>query len=90
MELHAANGYLLLSQFLVSGGEPPRRRTGGTLANRARISMEILRRIKAEMRSFPVIFRLSADDLFPTGLQFPRKRCKSRNGQRAQAPMRST
>ena len=70
MELHAANGYLL-SQFLCPEENRRVDEYGGTLANRARISLEILRRIKAEIAGFPVIFRLSADDLFPTGLQFP-------------------
>ena len=70
MELHAANGYLL-SQFLCPEENRRVDEYGGTLANRARISLEILRRIKAEIPGFPVIFRLSADDLFPTGLQFP-------------------
>lgn len=70
VELHVANGYLL-SQFLCPEENHRDDEYGGSLANRARISMEILQRIKGEMPGFPVIFRLSADDLFPTGLQFP-------------------
>lgn len=69
IELHAANGYLL-SQFLCLEENRRDDEYGGSLANRARISMEILQQIKGEIPGFPVIFRLSADDLFPTGLQF--------------------
>lgn len=69
MELHAANGYLL-SQFLCPEENRRDDEYGGSLANRARISLEILQRIKAEIPGFPVIFRLSADDFFATGLQF--------------------
>ncbi|MBI2226096.1 MAG: NAD(P)-binding protein [Betaproteobacteria bacterium] len=70
VELHVANGYLL-SQFLCPEENRRDDEYGGSLANRARISMEILQQIKREMPGFPVVFRLSADDLFPTGLQFP-------------------
>lgn len=70
VEVHAANGYLL-SQFLCPEENRRHDEYGGPLVNRARISMEILKGIKSEMPDFPVIFRLSADDLFPNGLQFP-------------------
>ncbi len=69
MELHVANGYLL-SQFLCPEENRRNDEYGGSLANRARVSLEILQRIKAEVPGFPVIFRSSAADLFPTGLQF--------------------
>jgi len=70
VELHAAHGYLL-SQFLCPEENRRRDEYGGPLENRARISLDILRRIKADVPQFPVIFRLNADDLFPTGLTFP-------------------
>ena len=69
VELHVAHGYLL-SQFLCPEENRRDDEYGGSLANRARISMEILQQIKREMPGFPVIFRLTVDDLFPTGLQF--------------------
>jgi 2,4-dienoyl-CoA reductase-like NADH-dependent reductase (Old Yellow Enzyme family) len=69
VELHVAHGYLL-SQFLCPEENRRQDEYGGSLANRARISLDILRRIKRELPGFPVIFRLNADDLFPNGLKF--------------------
>jgi 2,4-dienoyl-CoA reductase-like NADH-dependent reductase (Old Yellow Enzyme family) len=69
VELHAAHGYLL-SQFLCPAENLRVDEYGGTLANRARLSLDILARIKREMPDFPVIFRLNADDYFPGGLTF--------------------
>ena len=70
VELHVAHGYLL-SQFLCPEENQRTDEYGGSLANRARISLEILRAVKAELRRFPVIFRLNVDDYFPNGLTFP-------------------
>ena len=70
VELHVAHGYLL-SQFLCPEENQRTDEYGGTLANRARISFEILRGVKAELHRFPVIFRLNVDDYFPNGLTFP-------------------
>jgi dimethylglycine catabolism A len=70
VELHAAHGYLL-SQFLCPEENRRSDEYGGSLENRARISLDILRQIKADVPECPVIFRLNADDLFPTGLAFP-------------------
>ena len=69
VELHVAHGYLL-SQFLCPEENRRQDEYGGSLENRARISLDILRRIKRELPGFPVIFRLNADDLFPNGLTF--------------------
>jgi 2,4-dienoyl-CoA reductase-like NADH-dependent reductase (Old Yellow Enzyme family) len=70
VELHVAHGYLL-SQFLCPEENRRNDEYGGSLENRARISLDILQGIKADLPEFPVIFRLNADDLFPTGLTFP-------------------
>jgi len=69
VELHVAHGYLL-SQFLCPEENRRSDEYGGALENRARISLEILQGIKADVPEFPVIFRLNADDFFPTGLTF--------------------
>lgn len=69
VELHAAHGYLL-SQFLCPEENHRYDEYGGSLANRARIALEILRAVKHELPGFPVIFRLNADDYFPNGLTF--------------------
>ena len=70
VELHVAHGYLL-SQFLCPEENRRSDEYGGSLENRARISLDILQRIKADLPEFPVIFRLNVDDFFPTGLTFP-------------------
>jgi 2,4-dienoyl-CoA reductase-like NADH-dependent reductase (Old Yellow Enzyme family) len=69
VEVHGAHGYLL-SQFLCPEENRRTDEYGGSLENRARISLEIVQRIKAAQPGLPVIFRMSADDFFPTGLQF--------------------
>jgi 2,4-dienoyl-CoA reductase-like NADH-dependent reductase (Old Yellow Enzyme family) len=69
VELHVAHGYLL-SQFLCPEENRRQDEYGGSLENRARLPLEILRRIKRELPGLPVIFRLNADDLFPNGLKF--------------------
>ena len=68
VEVHAAHGYLI-SQFLCPEENRRDDEYGGSLENRARFGLDILRRIKAEVPGPGVIFRLSADDLFPSGLQ---------------------
>ena len=70
IELHVAHGYLL-SQFLCPEENHRIDEYGGSLANRARISLEVLRALKANVRRFPVIFRLNVNDYFPNGLTFP-------------------
>jgi 2,4-dienoyl-CoA reductase-like NADH-dependent reductase (Old Yellow Enzyme family) len=68
VELHAAHGYLL-SQFLCPAENTRTDEYGGTLENRARISLDILRRIKATLPRFAVIFRVSVEDFFPGGIR---------------------
>jgi tRNA-dihydrouridine synthase len=70
VEVHGAHGYLL-SQFLCPEENRRQDEYGGSIENRARISLEILRRIKRELPGFPVVFRFNAEDLFPNGLTFP-------------------
>ncbi|GAA4336601.1 hypothetical protein GCM10023144_31180 [Pigmentiphaga soli] len=69
VEVHAAHGYLL-SQFLCPAENLRRDEYGGSLENRARFALEVVRRIKLRAPDLPVIFRLSADDLFPGGMGF--------------------
>ena len=68
VEIHAAHGYLI-SQFLTSFENRRDDEYGGSLANRARFGLEVLREIKSRV-SIPVIFRLSVDDYFPEGMPF--------------------
>jgi len=69
VEIHAAHGYLI-SQF---HNPFENRRTdeyGGSLANRARFGLEILRAVKVAVGAMPVIYRISVEDYFPEGLHF--------------------
>jgi 2,4-dienoyl-CoA reductase-like NADH-dependent reductase (Old Yellow Enzyme family) len=68
VELHAAHGYLI-SQFLTPRENQRTDRYGGSLENRARFGLEILRRIKAEVPGLPVIFRLGVEDFFEGGVR---------------------
>jgi dimethylglycine catabolism A len=69
VELHAAHGYLL-SQFLCPAENRRIDRWGGSLENRARFGLDILRSTKAAAPGLAVIFRLNADDFFPEGMPF--------------------
>src|SRR5919199_2236474 len=69
IELHGAHGYLI-SQFLSSKENTRTDEYGGSLQNRARFGLDILRSIKREVLSLPVIFRLGVEDFFPGGLTF--------------------
>src|SRR5687767_12622255 len=69
VELHVAHGYLL-SQFLCPEENHRTDEYGGSIANRARLALEILRAVKDALPGFPVIVRLNANDYFPHGLTF--------------------
>lgn len=64
VELHAAHGSLL-AQFLCPVNNQRGDEYGGSLANRARLCLEVLRAIKSALPGFPVIVRLNATDLRP-------------------------
>src|SRR5438874_6713667 len=68
VEIHAAHGYLI-SQFLNTFENRRTDEYGGTLANRARFGLDVLRAVKAAV-AIPVIYRLSVDDYFPEGLPY--------------------
>ncbi len=67
VELHAAHGYLI-SQFLSTAENRRTDEYGGSLENRARFGLDILRRIKREVPGLPVVYRLGVEDFFPGGL----------------------
>jgi 2,4-dienoyl-CoA reductase-like NADH-dependent reductase (Old Yellow Enzyme family) len=68
VEIHAAHGYLI-SQFVTPFENRRTDRYGGSLENRARFGLEVLRAVKAAVR-IPVIYRVSVEDFFPEGSPF--------------------
>jgi len=69
VEIHAAHGYLI-SQFLCPAENKRNDDYGGSLENRARFGLDILRGIKAAAPGVAVIFRLTVDDFFTGGMPF--------------------
>ena len=69
VEVHAAHGYLI-SQFHAPFENRRSDMYGGSLENRARFGLEVLRAVKAAVPGMPVIYRLSVEDFFPGGLPF--------------------
>ena len=69
VEIHAAHGYLI-SQFHAPFENRRTDEYGGSLENRARFGLEILRAVKAAVTGIGVIYRLSVEDFFPGGLPF--------------------
>ena len=69
VEIHAAHGYLI-SQFHAPFENRRTDEYGGSLENRARFGLDILRAVKAAVPGMGVIYRLSVEDFFPGGLTF--------------------
>src|SRR5262245_8592653 len=67
VEIHAAHGYLI-SQFHAPFENRRTDQYGGSLENRARFGLEVLRAVKAAVPGMPVIYRLSVEDFFAGGL----------------------
>jgi 2,4-dienoyl-CoA reductase-like NADH-dependent reductase (Old Yellow Enzyme family) len=65
VEIHAAHGYLI-SQFVTPFENHRTDEYGGSLENRARFGLGVLRAVKAAVK-IPVIYRVSVDDFFPEG-----------------------
>jgi 2,4-dienoyl-CoA reductase-like NADH-dependent reductase (Old Yellow Enzyme family) len=69
VEVHAAHGYLI-SQFHAPFENRRTDEYGGSLENRARFGLEVLRAVKAAVPDLGVIYRLSVEDFFPGGLPY--------------------
>jgi 2,4-dienoyl-CoA reductase-like NADH-dependent reductase (Old Yellow Enzyme family) len=68
VQIHAAHGYLL-SQFLSPYFNRRQDEFGGSIANRARIVLRILERIKSTLGAdFPVLIKMNSDDFIDGGL----------------------
>lgn len=69
VEVHAAHGYLL-HQFLSPLSNQRDDEYGGSLENRARLTLDVVRAIRAEIgEGVPVLVRFSAQDSAPGGLE---------------------
>ncbi len=69
VEIHAAHGYLI-SQFHTPYENRRTDEYGGSLENRARFGLEVLRAVKKSSGDMPVVYRLSVEDYFPGGMSF--------------------
>ena len=67
VEIHAAHGYLL-SQFMSHVENKRSDAYGGSLENRMRFSLEIVRQVKQAVPDLAVIFRMNGDDFFEGGI----------------------
>lgn len=67
VELHGAHGYLLM-QFLSLYTNRRTDKWGGSLENRARFALEVIDRVRVQVgRYFPVIYRMTCDEMSPDG-----------------------
>jgi 2,4-dienoyl-CoA reductase-like NADH-dependent reductase (Old Yellow Enzyme family) len=69
VEIHAAHGYLI-SQFHAPFENRRTDEYGGSLENRARFGLDVLRAVKAALPDMGVVYRLSVEDFFPGGLPY--------------------
>jgi 2,4-dienoyl-CoA reductase-like NADH-dependent reductase (Old Yellow Enzyme family) len=69
VEIHAAHGYLI-SQFHTPFENRRTDEYGGSLENRARFGLGVLRAVKAAASSLGVIYRVSVDDFFDGGVTY--------------------
>src|SRR6516225_6632336 len=69
VEIHAAHGYLI-SQFHAPFENRRTDEYGGSLENRARFGLDVLRAVKNAVPETAVAYRLSVEDYFPGGLPY--------------------
>jgi 2,4-dienoyl-CoA reductase-like NADH-dependent reductase (Old Yellow Enzyme family) len=69
VEIHAAHGYLI-SQFHAPFENRRTDEYGGSLENRARFGLDVLRAVRAAVPGLGVIYRVSVDDYFDGGLTY--------------------
>src|SRR3954464_8327564 len=69
VEVHAAHGYLI-SQFHAPFENHRTDEYGGSLENRARFGLNVLRAVRAAAPTLGLIYRVSIDDYFDGGLTY--------------------
>jgi 2,4-dienoyl-CoA reductase-like NADH-dependent reductase (Old Yellow Enzyme family) len=68
VQIHAAHGYLL-SQFLSPYFNKRKDEYGGSIENRARLALQVLKAIRKAVGSdYPVFIKLNSEDFLPGGL----------------------
>jgi len=67
VEIHGAHGFLF-SQFLSPLTNEREDEYGGSLENRVRLSVRVVQGIRKELGSYPILYRLGAEDMLPGGL----------------------
>ncbi len=68
IQIHAAHGYLI-SQFLSSALNTRTDEYGGVLTNRARLLLEVVRRVRQAVgRDYPLLVKLNSEDFLEGGL----------------------
>lgn len=68
VEIHGGHGYLLV-EFLSAYYNHRTDEYGGSVYNRTRLSIEIIKKIKEYCgKNFPIIYKLSAEDYVPNGI----------------------
>ena len=71
VQLHAAHGYLL-NQFLSPAFNRRQDEYGGSVANRARIVLDVLRAVRETVgRDFPILVKMNSQDFIENGLTLP-------------------
>jgi len=79
VEVHGAHGFLL-NQFLSPLSNKRNDEYGGSLENRMRFHSQIIARIKEKIgKSFPLLYRLGADDMHPEGLTLKESKVFAQN-----------
>jgi len=67
VEVHGAHGFLL-NQFLSPLTNKRTDQYGGPLENRVRLPLRIIEEIREELGDYPILYRLGAEDILPSGL----------------------
>jgi len=82
VEVHGAHGFLL-NQFLSPLSNKRKDEYGGPLENRMHFHSQIIARIKEKIgKSFPLLYRLGAEDMHPEGLTLKESKVFAQNLER--------
>lgn len=73
VEIHGAHGYLI-SQFLTPEENQRTDEYGGSIENRARFGIEIIRAVKSAAPNLGLVFRMNGNDYFARGMPFEEAR----------------